>query len=83
MEMRPRRSVYEIAWDILTYCGTPRRMSQILLACNLNTKIANKYIEMLIRKGLLAERDNMYVTTDRGHEYIRLFDELYKKIFEE
>ena len=81
--MRPRRSIYEIAWDILTYCRTPRRMSQILLACNLNTKAANKYIEMLIRKGLLAEWENMYVTTERGLEYIRLFDELYKKIFED
>ena len=81
--MKPRRSPYEIAWDILTYCRTPRRVSEILLACNLNTKTADKYLELLVRKGLLAKQGNTYVTTDKGREYIRLFNELYKRIFEE
>ena len=81
--MKPRRSIYEIIWDILTYCRTPRKMSQVLLVCNLNMKTANRYLEMLIREGLLAKQGNMYITTDKGQEYIRLFNELYKKIFEE
>ncbi|MEM0061846.1 MAG: winged helix-turn-helix domain-containing protein [Ignisphaera sp.] len=81
--MKPRRSIYEIIWDILTYCRTPRKLSQILLACNLNTKTAKRYIEMLVRKGLLIKQGNEYMTTDKGQEYIKLFNELYKKIFEE
>ncbi|WP_317894731.1 winged helix-turn-helix domain-containing protein [Pyrofollis japonicus] len=81
--MRPRRNIYEIIWDILTYCRRPRRISQIMLACNLNTKTAEKYLELLTRKGFLAKQGDMYVTTDKGREYIRLFNELYKKIFED
>ena len=81
--MRPRRSIYEIIWDILTYCRTPRRISQILLVCNLNTKTAKKYLELLMRKGFLTKQGDEYVTTNKGLEYIELFNELYKKIFED
>ena len=81
--MRPRRSIYEIIWDILTYCKTPRRYSYILLACNLNMKTAKRLLELLIRKKLLVKQGDKYVTTDKGQEYIRLFNELYKRIFED
>ena len=80
--MRPRRSVYEIAWEILTYCRTPRRVSEIMLACNLNTRAAERYLELLTRRGLLARDGSAYVTTERGLEYIRLFNELYRRVFE-
>ena len=81
--MRQRRSIYEIVWDILTYCRTPRKVSEILLVCNLNTKAAEKYLELLVRKGLLVKQGNTYVTTNKGQDYIRLFNELYKRIFED
>ena len=81
--MKPRRSIYETIWDILVYCRTPRRISHILLVCNLNTKTAKKLLELLVRKGLLAKQGDEYVTTDKGQEYIRLFNELYKKVFED
>ena len=79
--MKPRRSVYEVIWDILVYCRTPRRTSHILLVCNLNTRAAKKYLELLVEKGLLARQGEEYVTTEKGLEYIRLFGELYRRVF--
>ncbi len=63
------------------YCRTPRRITHILLACDLSTRTAKKYLELLVRKGLLAEQGEEYVTTDKGLEYIKLFNELYRKVF--
>lgn len=83
MRMKPRRSIYEIIWDILIYCRTPRRISHILLVCNLSTRSARKYLDLLMRKGLLVKQGDEYVTTDKGREYIRLFNELYKRVFED
>ncbi len=45
--MRPRRSVYEIIWDIPRYCRTPRKLSRTLLTCNLSTRTVKKYIDLL------------------------------------
>lgn len=81
INMKPRRSIYEIIWGILTYCRTPRRITHILLACNLSTRTAKKYLELLVTKGLLIKQGEEYITTSKGLGYIRLFNELYKKIF--
>jgi len=79
--MRPRRSVYEIIWDILRYCRTPKKLSHILLMCNLSTRTAKKYIDLLLSKGLLTNQGDEYLTTEKGNEYVRAFSELYKKVF--
>ncbi len=81
IEMKPRRSPYEIIWEILSYCRQPRRITHILLACNLSTDTAKKYLNLLIEKGLLKKQSENYITTRKGVEYIKLFNELYKKVF--
>lgn len=79
--MRPRRSLYEILWEILVYCREPRRLTHIMLHCNLDTRGARRYLELLARRGLIERRGERYVTTDKGLEYIELFNELYRRVF--
>ena len=79
--MKPKRSSYEIMWDILTYCREPRKLTHIIQACNLNTKAAKKYVNLLMEKGLLARHGGEYVTTGKGYAYMELFTKLYMKIF--
>ena len=81
--MKPRRSIYEVVWEILTYCREPRRLTHIMTACNLNTESAKRYLNLLIEKRLLKKQGSEYVATEKGMRYVRLFRELYLELFSE
>ena len=84
--MAERRTPYEIYWEILVYCKTPRSFTAIISRCDLNSKTGQEYIAFLCGKEYLAvtkdgER-NSYVATDHARDYIALFSELYQKLFD-
>lgn len=85
--MKGRRSPYEIYWEILVFCRTPRAFTAIINRCDLNSKTGQEYLEFLVARGYLtAERDGtrtLYAATDRAAEYTALFSELYRKLFDE
>jgi len=85
--MKNRRTQYEIYWEILIYCGTPRVFTAIINRCDLNSRIGQEYIEFLMKKGFLEklqEGDRInYRSTDHAKEYIRLFSEMYQKLFDD
>jgi len=39
-----RRTQYEIYWEILVFCKTPRSFTSIVHRCNLNSKTGQDYI---------------------------------------
>ncbi len=84
--MTGRRSPYEIYWEILVYCKSPRSFTAIINRCDLNSKTGQEYVDFLSSKGYLSlmkegER-SAFVATDRAREYIALFTELYQKLFD-
>ena len=79
--MKPRRSIYEVVWEILTYCREPRRLTHIMMTCNLNTESAKKYLYLLVEKGLLKKQGDEYIATEKGLRYVKLFRELYLELF--
>lgn len=84
--MSGRRTVYEIYWEILVYCRTPRSFTAVINRCDLNSKTGQEYLEFLHKKGYLsaiAEGDKTrYVSTSSASEYIALFSLLYQKLFD-
>ena len=84
--MNTRRSPYEIYWEILVYCKTPRSFTAIINRCDLNSKTGQEYLEFLLSKGYLSlARDgdkSTYIGTGRASEYITLFTELYQNLFD-
>lgn len=84
--MTMRRSPYEIYWEILVYCKSPRPFTAIINRCDLNSKTGQEYVEFLRSKGylsLIKEGERLtYSATDRAREYIALFTELYQKLFD-
>jgi predicted transcriptional regulator len=84
--MSGRRTIYEIYWEILVYCGTPRSFTAIINRCDLNSKTGQEYVEFLGGKGYLsciAEGEKTrYVSTPAAGEYISLFSSLYQKLFD-
>jgi predicted transcriptional regulator len=84
--MNGRRSPYEIYWEILVYCKSPRSFTAIINRCDLNSKTGQEYLEFLRSKEYLSlvkegERST-YIATDRAREYVALFTELYQKLFD-
>lgn len=84
--MRSRRSPYEIYWEILVYCRTPRSFTSIINRCDLNSKTGQEYIEFLVGRGYLASAEDggrtLYTATGRAGEYTTLFSQLYRSLFD-
>jgi predicted transcriptional regulator len=80
-----RRTQYEIYWEILTFCKTPRSITQIIQRCNLNSKIGQDYINFLESKGYLTKtNDNnksLYLTTPTAKGFVDIFMKLYLEVF--
>ena len=83
--MSGRRTVYEIYWEILVYCRSPRSFTSIVNRCDLNSKTAQEYIGVLIARGYLESsvgREHPgYRSTEKAAEYISLFSRLYQDLF--
>lgn len=84
--MSGRRTVYEIYWEILVYCRTPRSFTAIINRCDLNSKTGQEYLEFLTAKGYLTmvtgEEKAGYISTPAAAEYTALFSSLYQKLFD-
>lgn len=79
--MKPRRTAYEIVWKMLDYCKAPRRLTNIMQSCNLNTPTAKKYIDLLVLRHMLSMNGENYKTTKEGLEYLELIEEVYLRLF--
>jgi predicted transcriptional regulator len=84
--MSGRRTVYEIYWEILVFCKTPRSFTGIIGRCDLNSKTGQEYIEFLESRGYLSRVQNegktLYASTEQATEYITLFNRLYQQLFD-
>jgi len=84
--MSGRRTVYEIYWEILVYCKTPRSFTAIINRCDLNSKTGQEYLEFLVAKRYIAlvkeGEKSSYQSTPVAAEYIVLFSSLYQKLFD-
>jgi predicted transcriptional regulator len=84
--MAERRTAYEIYWEILVYCRTPRAFTAIIGRCDLNSKTGQEYLGFLVGRGFLSvTRDgerSTYLATDRAAEYTALFTRLYQGLFD-
>jgi len=84
--MSGRRTVYEIYWEILVYCKTPRSFTAIINRCDLNSKNGQEYLGFLAEKEYLRQTSagerTTYTSTPEAAEYIALFSSLYQKLFD-
>jgi len=84
--MRPRRTPYEIYWEILTFCRSPKTFTAIINRCDLNSKIGQEYIQFLIGKGYISEINEgearLFAATTRANDYLTLFTRLYRNLFD-
>ena len=83
--MGGKRTQYEIYWEILTYCRSPRSFTGIVHRCNLNSKIGQEHIAFLESKGLLRRLEegsqSTLKTTEAAQAYLSAFKEMYLKLY--
>ncbi len=84
--MSGRRTIYEIYWEILVFCKTPRSFTGIINRCDLNSRTGQEYLEFLTAKGYLVAttegEKTRYVSTPAAGDYIALFSSLYQNLFD-
>jgi predicted transcriptional regulator len=81
----PKRHHLQIEYDFLRVCRTGKCLTHIARATGTNTNTVYPTIERLINAGLLTAQQRrtstrkslkFYVTTEKGIEFVRLFERL-------
>jgi len=84
--MSGRRTKFEIYWEILVFCNTPRAFTGIINRCDINSKTGQEYLEFLLSRGyitqVIEDEKTGFVSTQKAEEYITLFNSLYLKLFD-
>jgi predicted transcriptional regulator len=75
-----RRSRIDIIIDILEVSIMGVNKTSVVYRCNLNFKVARKYLELLKKHGLLENRENIYRTTEKGNLFLKKAKELTLQI---
>ncbi len=83
--MKGKRTLYEIYWEILTFCRNPKTFTNIIHRCSLNSKIGQEHIGFLTIKGYLRrfeEEGQRYLkTTDSAKPFLDAFKDMYLELF--
>jgi predicted transcriptional regulator len=77
--MNGKRSDFEITAAILHVARNGAKKSRIVSEVKLNYKNCKEYLDHLMNSGLIVGHDNgkrVYLTTDKGREYIKHFEYL-------
>jgi predicted transcriptional regulator len=82
-----KRTHYEIYWEILTFCKTPKSFTSIINRCNLNSKIGQTHIEFLKKRHFLEETAKegaiLLKATEHANQYIAFFNKTYRELFDD
>ncbi|HMA05101.1 MAG TPA: winged helix-turn-helix domain-containing protein [Methanomicrobiales archaeon] len=84
--MAERRTSFEIYWEILVFCRTPRSITAIINRCDLNSKTGQEYLDFLAGRGYLSVttegEKKLFLSTPKAAGYIDTFTRLYQSLFE-
>lgn len=71
-----RRDGIEICADLLHAARGGARKTQLVYRANLNFKVVKRYLSVLLRNGLLEVDPPFYSSTEKGEEFLRLFEKV-------
>jgi predicted transcriptional regulator len=66
VQREKKRTREEIIYQILEVCCGGSKKSAVANKAALNARVANSYLEMLIRIGMIEKKDRLYITTRKG-----------------
>jgi len=71
-----RRCDFEICADLLRVARGGARKTQLVYRANLNFKVVKRYLTVLLKNGLLEVDPPFYSSTEKGEEFLRLFEKV-------
>ncbi len=71
-----RRSKIDIIIDVLEVAKMGVNKTSVVYRTNLNFKLADKYLELLQNQGLVENRMDKYITTDKGKIFLEKAKEI-------
>jgi predicted transcriptional regulator len=75
-----RRSRIDIIIDVLEVAKMGVNKTSVVYRSNLNFKLAEKYLELLQKHGLVEKRVDKYITTEKGKIFLQKAKELTLQI---
>lgn len=75
-----RRSRIDIIIDVLEVAIMGVNKTGVVYKSNLNFRLAEKYLELLQKHGLIENRENKYITTDKGRIFLQKAKEITLQI---
>jgi len=79
---RRRRGKFEIFYEILQKCQNPARFTEIMRSVSESYTLMKTFLKELKEKGFLVKRGVHWLTTQKGKEYIKRFEQI-KKLLED
>jgi len=76
---RKKRTRYEIIHDILSQCENGAKKTWLMYKANLSYALINNYINKLVEKELIIQKDGLYYLTDKGRKLLELLKEYKEK----
>lgn len=76
------RGRIEIMAQVLAFCAQPRLKTQIMYNANITFRQFETYALLLSSNKLLTHNIGGYVTTEKGHEFIRAYNQLQSTLGE-
>jgi len=71
-----RRSRIDIIMDVLEVAIKGVNKTSVVYKSNLNFKVAQKYLELLQKHGMVENQGNIYTTTEKGNLFLKKAKEL-------
>ena len=71
-----RRSRIDIIIDVLEVAKMGVNKTSVVYKTNLNFKLADKYLELLQSQGLVENKVDKYITTDKGKIFLEKAKEI-------
>jgi len=76
---RKKRTRYEIIYDILSTCENGSKKTWLMYRSNLSYELTNNYINKLVEKELIVQKDGLYYLTDKGRKLLDLLKDYKEK----
>jgi len=76
---RKKRSKYEIVHDMLDTISPGTKIMNVMYKSNLSYEVTRKYLDKLIEKGLIMQKDNLYYLTEKGQILLDILKQYKQK----
>lgn len=81
MKKKVKRDRHEIIYQILRQCQNPVRITLLMRSVEGSYAQMKSFLKWLEENGLLIKKGVHWLTTEKGKEYLKIFEEL-KKLME-